>query len=470
MLKLLFGFLVLVFLTLTAFPVSAIQTFGELKVDQDIRPVLLDSGSVTFIVTAERDVFDTSGQIYSYITWRDGESRFSCAASGAQQTTTDPRRITFTSTITGCRAEVGTWHFVMWRGSTSLGSTDDGNILVPDYVFSVEQAGGGVLDINPVRTPLGLSENPQVRLINARSDNAYEFWWDGSHTEWAAKYTATTDGNFTIDLVKNGVDFNEPGKKKLCMEIGDDANPGLSAFSSVTCRYSTEFEFTALPPPPPTVSPTCSIEPASPTQDDSVSIRGSNFPQNQNFRADLIVAGQTINLPTEQNSGSDGTVFLQLASHLTDGDYSAKIYSIDNQLMCELDFRVGPPTENGKPAARECTDADQKAGRCTLGSGARCGPDNDPAIKTAIGCLRTSPAGFVKDFLKFALAISGGLAFLLMVLGAFQMLTSAGNPDTLNAGRERFSSAIIGLLFIIFAVLLLQIIGVNILGIEGFSR
>ncbi len=88
-----------------------------------------------------------------------------------------------------------------------------------------------------------------------------------------------------------------------------------------------------------------------------------------------------------------------------------------------------------------------------------------PAIGTAVGCIRTNPADFIIDLLRFIIGISGGLAFLMMLLGAFQMLTSAGNPETLQAGRERLTSAIIGLLFVIFAVLLLRIIGVDILGL-----
>lgn len=96
-------------------------------------------------------------------------------------------------------------------------------------------------------------------------------------------------------------------------------------------------------------------------------------------------------------------------------------------------------------------------------------PDN-PGIVTAFGCLHTNPMSLVKDLIKLALGISGGLAFLMMVLGAYQMLTSAGNPDTLNAGRERLTSAIIGLLFVIFSILLLQIIGADILKIPGFNR
>lgn len=97
-------------------------------------------------------------------------------------------------------------------------------------------------------------------------------------------------------------------------------------------------------------------------------------------------------------------------------------------------------------------------------------PNPNPGIPTAIGCIRTNPVELTKSFLKFALGISGGLAFLLMIFGAFQMLTSAGNPETLNAGKERLTSAVIGLLLIIFSVLLLQIIGFDILGLPGFGR
>lgn len=117
------------------------------------------------------------------------------------------------------------------------------------------------------------------------------------------------------------------------------------------------------------------------------------------------------------------------------------------------------------PAATPCTGPN-----CSTGGGDPCTVDpKNPGIKTAIGCIHTNPAEFVKDFLKFAVAIAGGLAFLMMLLGAFGMLTSGGNPESLNAGRERLTSAIIGLLFVIFAVLLMQIIGISILNIPGFK-
>ncbi len=88
------------------------------------------------------------------------------------------------------------------------------------------------------------------------------------------------------------------------------------------------------------------------------------------------------------------------------------------------------------------------------------------AIETAIGCINVaSPTGFVEAILKFATGIGGGIAFLLMIIGTFQIMTSSGNPDKIKAGQELITSAITGLLLIIFSVFLLGFIGRDILGI-----
>lgn len=159
------------------------------------------------------------------------------------------------------------------------------------------------------------------------------------------------------------------------------------------------------------------------------------------------------------------------------GRYTVTIKK-DSRLQCNIvSFDVAPTGSGGGgqvgtsdtgtvPAATPCTGAN-----CSSGGGESCdvGGTRGPAFKTAIGCIHTNPAEFVKDFMTFIVAISGGFAFLLMLLGAFQMLTSAGNPDSLNAGRERLTNAIIGLLFVIFATLLMQVIGISILNIPGFK-
>lgn len=147
--------------------------------------------------------------------------------------------------------------------------------------------------------------------------------------------------------------------------------------------------------------------------------------------------------------------------------------------LCPRIFTVGTPEKPGKVTPGEteitkgCTEEDIKQGKCTSAGGKEApGCTNNtgnPGIATAIGCIHTNPPELVKDFMTFAIGIGGGLAFLMMLLGAFQMLTSAGNPETLATGRSRITSAIIGLLFVIFAILLLKIIGVDILNLPGFK-
>lgn len=91
-------------------------------------------------------------------------------------------------------------------------------------------------------------------------------------------------------------------------------------------------------------------------------------------------------------------------------------------------------------------------------------------IPTAIGCVPTNPTAFIQAFFKLSVGIGGGIAFLMMLYSAFEMIASAGNPESLKAGQQRFTSAIYGILFVVFAIFLLEVIGVDILGLEGFGR
>lgn len=90
-------------------------------------------------------------------------------------------------------------------------------------------------------------------------------------------------------------------------------------------------------------------------------------------------------------------------------------------------------------------------------------------ISTALGCLSTDPAILASDIIKIAIGISGGLAFLFLISGSFKLITSGGDPDNIQAAKERITSAIAGLLLIVFSVVILQIIGVNILRLPGFG-
>lgn len=90
-------------------------------------------------------------------------------------------------------------------------------------------------------------------------------------------------------------------------------------------------------------------------------------------------------------------------------------------------------------------------------------------INTALGCIPTSETGFFDYFFRIGIGLAGGIAFMLILYGGLKIMMSAGNPEHLNEGREIVTSAIFGLLLIVFSVFILRIIGVNVLGLPGFG-
>jgi len=90
-------------------------------------------------------------------------------------------------------------------------------------------------------------------------------------------------------------------------------------------------------------------------------------------------------------------------------------------------------------------------------------------IDTALGDIPTQPTEFIIWVLSRAIALGGGIAFILIVFGAFQILTSSGDPDKVKSGRDLITAALSGLLFILFSVFLLQLIGVEIFQIPGLT-
>lgn len=96
-------------------------------------------------------------------------------------------------------------------------------------------------------------------------------------------------------------------------------------------------------------------------------------------------------------------------------------------------------------------------------------PEYGPGSWSALGCIPTGPEKFIQWLLNNAINIVGGLAFLMILFGSFKVATSSGNPESLNEGKEIIFAALAGLLFIVFSVILLKIIGHDILQIPGFQ-
>jgi hypothetical protein len=129
----------------------------------------------------------------------------------------------------------------------------------------------------------------------------------------------------------------------------------------------------------------------------------------------------------------------------------------------------GANVDEAKNFKEEITSCVEGSANCTTSKPQAC-PDGLEGVMTAIGCIPTEPKTLVEGILKFISVASGGIALLLMILAALSMITAEGNPDTIKKAQEKFYSAIIGLLLVIFSVLLMQVIGVDILGIQELTN
>lgn len=96
---------------------------------------------------------------------------------------------------------------------------------------------------------------------------------------------------------------------------------------------------------------------------------------------------------------------------------------------------------------------------------------------TMIGCINTgvgftdqsAQANVVQVILSILFSIAGGIALLYLLYAAFLIITSRSDPERLNYGKRLAGGAIAGLIFCLFAVFLVNLIGSGILRIPGFG-
>lgn len=205
--------------------------------------------------------------------------------------------------------------------------------------------------------------------------------------------------------------------------------------------------------------PQCSINPSSVPAGQVITITASGLDPNKNYEfqyreensinVTIIPMGRT-------DSNGRITKTIVIPSDRPPGQYSASISpspTFSEGTRCSflsLTILAPTPTPTSVPPGGAPPGAQET---CTEG------------VSTALGCISTEPGGFVNNILTIALGIAGGIAFILMVFGAFRLITSTGNPEGLQEGWSILGSAIAGLLFIIFSVFLLRVIGVDILKI-----
>ncbi len=97
---------------------------------------------------------------------------------------------------------------------------------------------------------------------------------------------------------------------------------------------------------------------------------------------------------------------------------------------------------------------------------------------TAVGCLTTNvgdftkagaAAGVVTPILNMMFSLAGGIAFLYLMYGAFLILTSRGDYEQLNQGKRTVYGSIIGLIFTLTSVFVINLLANGVLKIPGFG-
>lgn len=92
-------------------------------------------------------------------------------------------------------------------------------------------------------------------------------------------------------------------------------------------------------------------------------------------------------------------------------------------------------------------------------------------IWTAIGCIPfKNTVTMVRALLTVGLGVGGGVVVLMILAGSFILSTSQGDPKRVDEAKGMITSAVMGLVFVIFSITILRFIGVRILQIPGFGQ
>jgi len=193
-----------------------------------------------------------------------------------------------------------------------------------------------------------------------------------------------------------------------------------------------------------------------------VSTQGSPF---TGYGAYLQIGNNLTPYFTDINNGSFSRILS--ADKFSLGDNSITLKDSNNSKLCSDSIPKIEKCEDNEKTI-DNTPESSPGPLITLTADTNC-PDGE-SIRTALGCIPYEPVALVGWVLRWGIGIGGGIAFLLMAFASFQLMTSTGDPEKIKAGQEMFVSAGAGLLFIIFSVFLLQLIGADILKIPGFGR
>jgi hypothetical protein len=89
-------------------------------------------------------------------------------------------------------------------------------------------------------------------------------------------------------------------------------------------------------------------------------------------------------------------------------------------------------------------------------------------IYTDFGCINTSVYGVINFTYKIVMALAFMIAFAVLIFSGYLIMISGGDPERLNRGKSLMTKAITGLLLIVFAYVILTVIG-NIFNIPALQ-
>ncbi|MCL5069383.1 MAG: pilin [Actinobacteria bacterium] len=92
------------------------------------------------------------------------------------------------------------------------------------------------------------------------------------------------------------------------------------------------------------------------------------------------------------------------------------------------------------------------------------------SVKTGLGEIGTELPTFIGFIFRIVLGFAGIAVFILIVVSGYILMTSGGDKEKVQAARETITSAIIGFVFLLLSLAILQFIGFSILRIPGFSQ
>ena len=97
---------------------------------------------------------------------------------------------------------------------------------------------------------------------------------------------------------------------------------------------------------------------------------------------------------------------------------------------------------------------------------------------TMIGCIQTNLGGFTSSgavasvaqpILNIVFSLASGIAFLYLIYGGYLLITSQADPERLDHGKRVVTGAIIGLIFTLSSVLIINLLASGVLRIPGFG-